>query len=450
MTKLQEPTDWSDEIYQLETSDQVLGGPDGIDNVQAKQLAGRTNWLRDAVAKNADSFAAHEEAVDPHKQYATKRSLDERIAALVPATAGIDSNTAIPASASGTLYEISDGTATLPAPADRLIFEFWGTGVAKGKIAAPGNATLQLPDGTITPGGVFPVGANTAVRVRCDGASWLITNLSGVVRAKSGAITADWGVGGKLTVGDDARVGGSVAVGGDGHVDGTLVVVGSATVGSPSKFGDAAQFGQLGNCREVVGTTDATVLTANQAGSSVNVGGATAYTNKLPLSSSCRSGSTFEFLSSNGVAVTIACQGTDKIAFSGMSASSIALLPGDNLTLRTNGTGIWFAFGGAAQLQYSSALGGSLGTNWYQKYPNGKIENRGSGVTDANGILVQTLPLAYPGAARGGVAILYGGGGSTLVTVPSQTLSQITIATKASSTGVAQPSQPVAWISWGE
>ncbi len=33
-------------IYQLEITDPVIGGPDGIDNLQAKQLANRTAWLK--------------------------------------------------------------------------------------------------------------------------------------------------------------------------------------------------------------------------------------------------------------------------------------------------------------------------------------------------------------------------------------------------------------------
>lgn len=33
-------------IYQLEITDPVIAGPDGIDNLQAKQLANRTNWLK--------------------------------------------------------------------------------------------------------------------------------------------------------------------------------------------------------------------------------------------------------------------------------------------------------------------------------------------------------------------------------------------------------------------
>ena len=37
---------WVDGIYQLETSDPVMGGADGIDNRQAKELGARTEWLK--------------------------------------------------------------------------------------------------------------------------------------------------------------------------------------------------------------------------------------------------------------------------------------------------------------------------------------------------------------------------------------------------------------------
>ncbi|MEO8644806.1 hypothetical protein [Pseudomonas sp.] len=50
MADLLEENEWTLGIYQLETSDPVLGGPDGIDNLQAKQLASRTGWLKAQVA----------------------------------------------------------------------------------------------------------------------------------------------------------------------------------------------------------------------------------------------------------------------------------------------------------------------------------------------------------------------------------------------------------------
>ncbi|WP_199154421.1 hypothetical protein [Chromobacterium sp. ASV23] len=49
MANLQEKPAWEAGIYQLETSDPVLGGPDGVDNLQAKQLANRTVFLKKQI-----------------------------------------------------------------------------------------------------------------------------------------------------------------------------------------------------------------------------------------------------------------------------------------------------------------------------------------------------------------------------------------------------------------
>lgn len=58
MADLPEPIQWTPGIYQLETSDPVLGGPEGIDNLQAKQLASRTQWLKDQLQKVIDGVTA--------------------------------------------------------------------------------------------------------------------------------------------------------------------------------------------------------------------------------------------------------------------------------------------------------------------------------------------------------------------------------------------------------
>ncbi|WP_256657001.1 hypothetical protein [Pseudomonas sp. BGI-2] len=46
MANLPEPPEWPDGVYQIETPDPVLGGPDGIANKAAKALASRTVWLK--------------------------------------------------------------------------------------------------------------------------------------------------------------------------------------------------------------------------------------------------------------------------------------------------------------------------------------------------------------------------------------------------------------------
>ncbi|WP_460418861.1 gp53-like domain-containing protein [Pseudomonas sp. microsymbiont 2] len=58
MADLPESDEWVPGIYQLETSDPVLGGPDGIDNRQATQLGNRTRWLRNMIQKLTDGAAS--------------------------------------------------------------------------------------------------------------------------------------------------------------------------------------------------------------------------------------------------------------------------------------------------------------------------------------------------------------------------------------------------------
>ncbi|AIA72763.1 putative bacteriophage tail fiber protein [Pectobacterium atrosepticum SCRI1043] len=74
MANLPEQKTWIDGIYQLETSDPVVGGPGGISNRQAEQLASRTTYLKSEQEKTGNDLATHVGAVDPHTQYAPKAS----------------------------------------------------------------------------------------------------------------------------------------------------------------------------------------------------------------------------------------------------------------------------------------------------------------------------------------------------------------------------------------
>ncbi|QHQ16533.1 hypothetical protein GMW39_12105 [Pectobacterium parmentieri] len=74
MANLPEQKTWIDGIYQLETSDPVIGGPGGISNRQAEQLASRTTYLKSEQEKTGNDLSTHVGAVDPHTQYAPKAS----------------------------------------------------------------------------------------------------------------------------------------------------------------------------------------------------------------------------------------------------------------------------------------------------------------------------------------------------------------------------------------
>ncbi|NMX64774.1 hypothetical protein [Pseudomonas sp. WS 5079] len=71
MSNLPETEDFADGIYQIETSDRVIGGPGGIANKQAEQLGNRTAWLKAAIAKIVSGTTAIGKAT----QLATARTL---------------------------------------------------------------------------------------------------------------------------------------------------------------------------------------------------------------------------------------------------------------------------------------------------------------------------------------------------------------------------------------
>lgn len=78
MADLPESNEWTPGIYQFETSDPVLGGPEGIDNLQGKQLASRTKWLKDQVEKVISGATAIGKAV----KLATARTISVSGAAM--------------------------------------------------------------------------------------------------------------------------------------------------------------------------------------------------------------------------------------------------------------------------------------------------------------------------------------------------------------------------------
>ncbi|MBX9793464.1 MAG: hypothetical protein K2Y02_04105, partial [Burkholderiaceae bacterium] len=71
MANLSETPDYPAGVYQLETSDPVLGGPGGIANRQAEQLGNRTAWLKAKI----DAFIDGTVAVLKATRLATARTL---------------------------------------------------------------------------------------------------------------------------------------------------------------------------------------------------------------------------------------------------------------------------------------------------------------------------------------------------------------------------------------
>ena len=79
---------WSNGIYQIETSDPVLGGVNGIANRQAKELAERTQWLKTELAKAVQSIGTNQTATN--NGLATKADKTRQISVGAGLTGGGD------------------------------------------------------------------------------------------------------------------------------------------------------------------------------------------------------------------------------------------------------------------------------------------------------------------------------------------------------------------------
>ena len=83
----QSPT-WAQGIYQIETSDPVLGGANGIANRQARELAARTQWLKAEIAKAVQSIGSNKTTTD--NSLALKANAATQISAGAGLTGGGD------------------------------------------------------------------------------------------------------------------------------------------------------------------------------------------------------------------------------------------------------------------------------------------------------------------------------------------------------------------------
>jgi|GEM_PF-5440005 len=152
MANLSEDPVWVDGIYQLETTDVVLGGPDGIDNVQAKALANRTAYLKQEVDARAPiaspTFTGAPEAPTPaagndSTRLATTEFVTQALASILNAPPStLDTLNELAAALgddpnfSTTMMTLLSQKAPLASPAF--------TGTPEAPTANPGTNTTQL------------------------------------------------------------------------------------------------------------------------------------------------------------------------------------------------------------------------------------------------------------------------------------------------------------------
>ncbi|WP_155638231.1 hypothetical protein [Burkholderia cepacia] len=184
MVKLVESSQWEEDLYQIETADPVEGGPDGVSNKQAKQLGGRTRYLKAQVEQSQAGLVQHIAAADPHTQYATKTDLAAKLAALVgQSPQSLD-----------TLKELADALGNDPnfattvlnalaskAPIDSPTF----TGVPKGTTPPQFDNSTKLVTAAwvnargIAPAGSFAVNSNQTIAASQAGSVIYLVGVGG-------------------------------------------------------------------------------------------------------------------------------------------------------------------------------------------------------------------------------------------------------------------------------
>lgn len=396
---LVEVAEWTPGVYQWQTDDVILGGPDGNDNWPTQALANRTAWLKQQLLSTTASIATHE-ASRNHPAATTAAQGMVQLATVAEALAGIVTTKSV----------TPDGLAA--------------------KVAA------ATPDATTATKGVVQLatiaealaGVATTKAVTPDG---LAARIAALVNSSPAALDTLSEL--SAALGNDANFATTItnALAAKAPKDSPLFTT-SAKGPTPAQFSKGLDFATmeavqraLGNMSGYIGLTGNTVLTADKAGKAIICSSISNFTVTLPAANAmplADGGGIFHILNSGGTGtVTVSAAGADPIYVNGTgTVSSISLGPGDDIVLLALGSGgtYWYTFGGTAQLKYAAGFAASLGaagSSGYQKLPSGLIIQWGYAFGSAQPFSV-TFPIAFLSAAYG---ITVGGNGLSTSNVTS-------------------------------
>lgn len=150
----------------------------------------------------------------------------------------------------------------------------------------------------------------------------------------------------------------------------------------------------LGNYAGARGVSAATQLTAADVGWAIGLGGNSAYTVTLPDITTVPNGATIGFHCRSNAAITIACMSGSQISPQGAYLTSIVINSGESANV-VKENGIWTVHG-TASLKYAALFSGLVNNPGYQKHASGNIDQWGSGLSNAAGIVNVTFPVPFP------------------------------------------------------
>lgn len=115
VANVKEESKWEEGVYQIEVTDPVVGGVDGISNKQAKQLANRTSYLKEKV-----------DALTPAKIFEEIKKIDGRDSGLdADKLDGLDSSSFIQTSQAELVCKYAHQTGQLLPDGDYSSSDFW-------------------------------------------------------------------------------------------------------------------------------------------------------------------------------------------------------------------------------------------------------------------------------------------------------------------------------------
>jgi len=141
MAALEELAQWEPDVYQIELTDPVVGGPDGISNRQAKQLGNRTQWLKAQLQQLLDDLDGLQPLDATLTALAGLQTVaDQLIYATGPDAFATSALTALARQLLAAGDQVEARTVLEAAPLDSPVF----TGAPKAPTALPGTNTTQL------------------------------------------------------------------------------------------------------------------------------------------------------------------------------------------------------------------------------------------------------------------------------------------------------------------
>lgn len=409
MANLPEVIEFTAGIYQIETSDPVLGGVNGVTNVPLKALTNRTAWLKGQV----DSLNT---AISSAVSAATLQAELNKLSYKAPALAATTTNITL----SG--LQTIDGVALVVG--NRVLVRAQSTAAQNGIYLAQTSAWTRAEDmnadteiqpgvavvvtsGTTYADTVWTLSTDGTITIGTSAQAWRCLTENTALLGVPTAPTATFGTS-TTQIATTAFVAAQTA---PLAPLASPTFTGNPAAPTPAQFDDdtsvaTTAFVQraLGNAAGFIGVTTNTTLTAAEAGDIIYAStSAGAITLTLPGAAALKAGSKYEIYNTGISDVIVTRSGADTIVVSNTTntVTSVTLKAGDSIELINLGAGtLWYHAGGTAQMKNASGqFGASLATNGWQRLPSGLIIQWGQvGSITANGTVPVTFPISFPAA----------------------------------------------------